>query len=234
MRKKQRELLKRGNFIMIERDLWVYKINNIQEIHLYHYVVRCSEDAKSIKLSELHRQIKVDCINNPNINNPNILCENCPLIVLDHRDDNLVIDTLQKECKPRLHAYKKLVDKFNNPDYEFTWYGDGVRKNTNKHYLWSFLVGSYNGLGCYSKSAWHKERNTEKLYCQYGFDRLYFTWNDLNKVIKIKNLLIILMAEDDFNPDKARQLYSEYIIKEYNALETLFASEPSLNVIMEN
>lgn len=196
----------------ITRDLWIYMISNPQDIRLYHRQVVSGKYAHSIRIKDLHCSFDVNDINTTH-KLYGLHFEYNPRIILDHRDDQYVANVLRKIQRKKLKEYQTLLKKIEDP-IEFTEFGDSYRWSLKKHFVWTFLLGKFQGLGCYSKTQWHKERNTNKIYAQWGYfpaNRLYFTFeHSMDRVIEQKDyLFIILMTELDKN--KAYTLYKEYL-----------------------
>lgn len=211
----------------ITRDLWIYLISNPQDIRLYHRQVESGKYAKSIRIKDLHCSFDVNDINTTH-KLYGLHFEYNPRIILDHRDDRYVANVLRKIQRKKLKEYKILLNKIKDP-IDFTEFGDTYRWSLDKHFVWTFLLGKFQGLGCYSKTQWHKERNTNKIYAQWGInttDRVYFTFeHSIDRVIEQKDyLFIILMTE--LNKNKAYNLYKDYLTAQCEFLSSNEAPLP--------
>ena len=123
-----------------------------------------------------------------------------PIIVLDHRDDDYVINAINNFTIPASNHQKllKIKNSLENNKIIYTSYGEHYSRKSLEHpvrYLWSYILYiNYNYYNndelsiLYSKSPCHKERKTNNLYCLYIStlsinNKIYYKDTDINKTV---------------------------------------------------
>jgi hypothetical protein len=191
--------------------LYIYELIKPFEFILYSYDVYITDRTTRVCIrdaSNTNRQIQVGIINNTNhfywyLNRwlYNMDSIKNPMIVLDHRDDDYVIDAINNYTIPITNQQKlvKIKDSLENNKVIYKSYGEYYSRKSLEHpvnYLWSYLLYiNYNYYNkdndisiLYSKSPCHKERKTNKLYCQYistisQTNKIYYKEKDINKTV---------------------------------------------------